>query len=110
MSTDTDKLVRDLFEVRAEIASAEEREKEILAELALDIKKDRFVAGPYLVSTTPTVRFNAELAKKVLSKKEFDSILRLAPKSTIAKALYPDKYARMQKTSGVTVTVKVDDE
>jgi hypothetical protein len=56
------------------------------------------------------VRFNAELAKAVLSKKEFESILRPVPQSTIAKALFPEKYTAMQKTSGVTVTVKFDDE
>lgn len=104
-----DKLIRELYEVRAEIKSAEEREKEILAELNLKPKKDRFVSGDYLVDTTPTVRFNAELAKSVLTKKEWESILRPAPQSTIAKALYPEKYARMQKTSGVTVTVKIDE-
>ena len=105
-----DKLVRALFEVRAEIKSLEERETELLAALDLEPKKTRFVSGPYLVSTTPTVRFNAELAQKVLTKKEFESIHRPVAQSTIAKALYPEKYADMQKTSGVTVNVKFDDE
>ena len=102
-------LVRELFETRAEIKELQEREKEILDALALPAEKSRFVAGAYLVDTTPTVRFNPELAKAVLTKKEFETILRPVPQSTLAKALYPEKYAQMQKTSGTTVTVKFDE-
>ena len=105
-----DFLVRGLFEVRAEIKSLEEQEADILTALAFEAKKDRFASGPYLVSVTPTVRFNAELAEKVLTKKEFKSIQRPVPQSSLAKALYPDKYAAMQKTSGVSVKVGFDDE
>lgn len=105
-----DGLVRELFEVRAEIKSLEEREAEILKAIDMPVEKSRFTSGPYLVSVTPTVRFNAELAEKVLTKKEFESIQRPVPQSTIAKALYPHKYAAMQKTSGVSVKVGFDDE
>lgn len=107
--TSRDELIRELFEIRAHKKSLETAEKDILSALALS-GKDTFSSGPYLVSVTPTVRFNADLAKTVLNKTEYAKICKPVPQSAAAKAMFPEKYERMQKVSGSTVTVKFNEE
>lgn len=77
-----------------------------------NLENRSYPAGKFILQVTPTVRFDPALAERVLTKKEFASILKTKPDSALAKAMLgPDTYKATQKVYGQTrKIIPVEDE
>jgi hypothetical protein len=74
---------------------------------------DTYVEGPFKVIVGRNARFDASLAKQLLTEEEYNSILETKPSGTKAKAvLAPVEYQMLQKESEynkVTITMPEED-
>lgn len=101
---------RRVYWLRKEAKAMEDEAKEILDKYQLDNRD--YPAGDFIVKVTPTVRFDPATAKRNLPTDKYESILRLKPDTTAAKALLTeDEYKMAQKEHGQTIKiVPVTDE
>lgn len=104
----TEQAIGRMYQIKATIKQLEAEYNELKDDL--DLPEDSYAIGDYLVDVKATRRFNAGLAKEVLNAEEYATICVPTPQSSRAKALFPDAYDLMQKVSGVTVNIKIDEE
>ncbi len=73
---------------------------------------DTYVEGPFKVIVGRNARFDASLAKQLLSDEEYNSILETKPSGTKAKALLsPVEYQMLQKDAPYNkVTIQLPDD
>lgn len=114
MSTNEERIEKyaaKILEIKAQKEELEEAEKNYRAKLAeLTENGDNFV-GEFKINRRENKRFDAALAKKNLTKEEFDLIAVPKADSALAKKLLDeDRYALTQKTFGTVVTVGLRDD
>lgn len=99
-----------VYWLRKEAKALLEQADEILNKYVLENRD--YPAGDFIVKVSETVRFDAATAKRNLPEDKYQSILRLRPDTTAAKAvLSDDEYRLAQKKYGQTIKiVPVDDE
>lgn len=74
-------------------------------------EQDTYVEGPFRVVVGRNARFNAALAKQVLTPEQYESILDIVPSGTLAKEVLPPAvYKETQKVSTNKVTIELPKE
>lgn len=92
---------RKVYLLRQEAKSLEEAADRLLDDLWLE--KGEYISGDYIISVTPTVRFDPATAERNLKPDEFQKILKTVPDSRLAKAVLGEaRYKTTQKTYGFT--------
>lgn len=101
---------RRMDELKAGIAVLTKELDDIKAKYA-DVPDDKYPAGDFILSVKRKSLFNGVLARKVLTKAEYDSICVPKPDPEVARRkLHPSKYAKMVKLSAPTITItRVED-
>lgn len=105
-----ERIIRDIYTLRAQIKELEEQEQTLRDELG-DLEYGQESVGPFVVKVSPNRRFDAARAKKVLTEKEYETILVQRPDSKIAKARFPEKFEQMQREHAprLSITIPEDD-
>ena len=89
-------------------AKAMLEEADALAAQFSSREQDTYVEGDLRVVVGRNARFNAALAKKVLTPEQYESILDIAPSGTLAKEVLPPAvYKETQKVSANKVTIEL---
>ena len=99
-------LVRRAFEARAEAKRLTALANELLDELGLD-DYDTYGFGEYVVTVSPTRRFDPGLAAQVLSSEDLNSILKTTPDAALAKKNLPPRLYTMCQTESSTPTRRI---
>jgi len=105
-------VTRELFEIRAEIKSLQEREKELREDLLAENNHQdgTWSEGYFLVEVRPNRRFNPNKAVKVLGEDALKPCFKQVLDSVKVKALFGDRYEDFQDEVGKVVTIKFDEE
>ena len=98
-------LVDELALVRAQIKDLEATEKSLRDQVVEQYGAGSQPVGDYLLSVSESKRFDAALAKEVLTESEFESVSVREAKSALVKTLLPTRFAECQKVGGFVVKV-----
>ena len=104
-----ERIIRDIYTLRAQIKELEEQEQTLRDELG-DLEYGQESVGPFVVKVSPNRRFDAAKAKKVLTEKEYESILVQRPDSKIAKARFPEKFEHMQREHAPRLSISIPED
>lgn len=108
---DSAQAAKRVYTLRKAAKAMLEEADELVAAHFTGRQQDTYVEGDLRVIVGRNARFNAALAKKVLTKEQYESILDIVPSGTLAKEVLPPAvYKETQKVSDNKVTIELPKE
>lgn len=99
-------LIDKIGKISDQIKELEAQKKELIDQLG-PLEYDTYAGKDYRLVVEVNRRFDAGTAKTSLTKKQYESILKLTPDNALAKAtLTPEQYAKCQRVFAPKKTFK----